>query len=62
MKYIVGEDRGNQKKGLVSTGVATGSFLTNLYKEGEKEMAWNKPIIQEISVGLEINSYACAEQ
>jgi|TARA_Y100000114_G_C11692414_1_gene294268 coenzyme PQQ precursor peptide PqqA len=37
-------------------------FLTNLYKEGEKEMAWNKPIIQEISVGLEINSYACAEK
>ena len=27
MKYIVGEDRGNQKKGLVSTGVATGSFV-----------------------------------
>ena len=30
--------------------------------EGEKEMVWNKPIIQEISVGLEINSYACAEK
>jgi len=25
-------------------------------------MAWTKPQITEISVGLEINSYACAEQ
>jgi len=25
-------------------------------------MAWNKPTITEISVGLEINSYACAEK
>jgi len=25
-------------------------------------MAWSKPIITEISVGLEINSYACAEK
>ncbi|MBD74629.1 MAG: pyrroloquinoline quinone precursor peptide PqqA [Rickettsiales bacterium] len=25
-------------------------------------MAWNKPKISEISVGLEINSYACAEK
>ena len=24
-------------------------------------MAWTKPTISEISVGLEINSYACAE-
>ncbi|HSG30610.1 MAG TPA: pyrroloquinoline quinone precursor peptide PqqA [Thermodesulfobacteriota bacterium] len=24
--------------------------------------AWTKPIIAEISVGLEINSYACAEK
>ena len=24
-------------------------------------MAWNKPKLAEISVGLEINSYACAE-
>ena len=24
-------------------------------------MAWTKPMISEISVGLEINSYACAE-
>ncbi|MBT4769156.1 MAG: pyrroloquinoline quinone precursor peptide PqqA [Rhodospirillaceae bacterium] len=24
-------------------------------------MAWNTPKISEISVGLEINSYACAE-
>ena len=25
-------------------------------------MAWTKPMISEISVGLEINSYACAEE
>ncbi|MAI84952.1 MAG: pyrroloquinoline quinone precursor peptide PqqA [Rickettsiales bacterium] len=25
-------------------------------------MAWNTPKISEISVGLEINSYACAEK
>ncbi|MAZ07510.1 MAG: pyrroloquinoline quinone precursor peptide PqqA [Rickettsiales bacterium] len=25
-------------------------------------MAWTKPTITEISVGLEINSYACAEK
>jgi len=25
-------------------------------------MAWTKPTISEISVGLEINSYACAEK
>ena len=25
-------------------------------------MAWTKPMISEISVGLEINSYACAEK
>jgi coenzyme PQQ precursor peptide PqqA len=28
----------------------------------EQKMAWNKPKIVEISVGLEINSYACAEK
>ncbi len=27
-----------------------------------KTMAWTKPMISEISVGLEINSYACAEK
>ncbi len=31
------------------------------YKK-EKIMAWTKPMISEISVGLEINSYACAEK
>ena len=24
-------------------------------------MEWTKPVIKEVSVGLEINSYACAE-
>ena len=28
----------------------------------ENNMAWNTPKIIEISVGLEINSYACAEK
>jgi coenzyme PQQ precursor peptide PqqA len=28
---------------------------------GRKLMAWNTPKITEIAVGLEINSYACAE-
>ena len=28
----------------------------------DKKMAWTKPMISEISVGLEINSYACAEK
>ena len=26
------------------------------------KMAWNTPKINEISVGLEINSYACADK
>jgi len=30
-------------------------------KPGRKIMAWNTPKIVEICVGLEINSYACAE-
>jgi len=25
-------------------------------------MAWNKPIISEIAVGIEINSYACVDK
>lgn len=28
----------------------------------EVDMAWTKPTVSEISVGLEINSYACAEK
>jgi coenzyme PQQ precursor peptide PqqA len=27
----------------------------------EEKMAWKKPRIVEIAVGMEINSYACAE-
>ena len=27
----------------------------------EKDNMWTKPIIKEVSVGLEINCYACAE-
>ena len=30
--------------------------------KGYVKMAWTKPMISEISVGLEINSYACAEK
>ena len=28
----------------------------------EVDMAWTKPKVSEISIGLEINSYACAEK
>ena len=35
--------------------------LTLIEYKGIK-MAWNTPKINEISVGLEINSYACAEK
>jgi len=34
--------------------------IININKEFN--MAWTKPMISEISVGLEINSYACAEK
>ena len=37
------------------------SIIINFLK-GFKNMAWTKPTISEISVGLEINSYACAEK
>ncbi|WP_421993125.1 pyrroloquinoline quinone precursor peptide PqqA [Roseococcus sp.] len=30
-------------------------------KSGEFVMAWKKPRIVEVSLALEINSYACAE-
>jgi coenzyme PQQ precursor peptide PqqA len=35
-----------------------GKYLNQL--KGEDNM-WTKPIIKEVSVGLEINCYACAE-
>ncbi len=32
------------------------------FRKGRKmKKAWNKPKVVEIAVGLEINSYACAE-
>ena len=36
--------------------------LHNINFLKDKMMAWTKPIVSEISVGLEINSYACAEK
>jgi coenzyme PQQ precursor peptide PqqA len=30
-------------------------------RSGGTAMAWKKPVIVEIAVGLEINAYACAE-
>ena len=36
--------------------------LNNINLSKENTMAWTKPMISEISVGLEINSYACAEK
>jgi coenzyme PQQ precursor peptide PqqA len=32
----------------------------SLLSAEEREMRWSKPKIVEVSVGLEINSYACA--
>jgi coenzyme PQQ precursor peptide PqqA len=29
--------------------------------QGRRPMAWKKPRIVEIAVGMEINSYACAD-
>jgi coenzyme PQQ precursor peptide PqqA len=38
------------------------SLNNRLSKKGGMRMrTWNKPTIVEIAVGLEINSYACAE-
>tara|TARA_B100001093_G_C26715168_1_gene965308 strand:+ start:132 stop:302 length:171 start_codon:yes stop_codon:yes gene_type:complete len=37
-------------------------FKTTSTTFRRSNMAWNKPVITEISVGLEINSYACAEK
>ena len=37
------------------------SYFDISNQQGAKLMAWNTPKITEISVGLEINSYACAE-
>jgi coenzyme PQQ precursor peptide PqqA len=34
----------------------------NLFRKGRKmKKAWKKPKVVEIAVGLEINSYACAD-
>jgi coenzyme PQQ precursor peptide PqqA len=35
--------------------------LENTTQRREPLMTWNTPKIVEIAVGLEINSYACAE-
>jgi coenzyme PQQ precursor peptide PqqA len=37
------------------------SIVKRPTSEGSTIMAWNTPKIVEIAVGLEINSYACAE-
>ena len=37
-------------------------FQFNINFLKDIKMAWTKPMISEISVGLEINSYACAEK
>jgi coenzyme PQQ precursor peptide PqqA len=38
-----------------------GCFAQSIFHEGGKTMKWTTPRIVEIAVGLEINSYACAE-
>ena len=44
---------------MMTTGF---NVKVNININKEHIMAWNKPQITEISVGLEINSYACAEK
>ena len=39
---------------------APGGFVRG-HNQRRNTMAWNTPKIAEIAVGLEINSYACAE-
>ena len=40
---------------------ATGTHSRSKAKNGGSTMAWNKPVVTEIALGAEINSYACAE-
>lgn len=35
--------------------------MNNNHPFEEMQMAWKKPKVTEISVGMEINCYACAE-
>lgn len=41
-----------------SFGLRTTEKIKDL---GGKKMAWTTPKVLEISIGMEINSYACAE-
>ncbi len=44
------------------TPVGAETFGHNIFPKGRKmKKAWKKPKVVEIAVGLEINSYACAE-
>jgi coenzyme PQQ precursor peptide PqqA len=38
-----------------------GPFRVQAQRAGKEVRMWKKPTIVEIAVGLEINSYACAE-
>jgi coenzyme PQQ precursor peptide PqqA len=41
--------------------VESPTSLSNPHIKGETPMAWKTPRIVEIAVGMEINSYACAD-
>ena len=44
------------------TLVGAETFGRDLFRKGRTmKKAWTKPKVVEIAVGLEINSYACAE-
>ena len=45
----------------VTSVVAVTFGHDSIYKGRNMKKAWKKPEIVEIAVGLEINSYACAE-
>ena len=56
-------ERGLRVRMLVASGTGANEcralFLLSRGKEMKK--TWNKPKVVEIAVGMEINSYACAE-
>jgi coenzyme PQQ precursor peptide PqqA len=46
---------------MVLKKVAAIASLTLAPATVEESMAWKKPRVVEVSLGLEINAYACAE-
>ena len=47
---------------MIDVPVGAGPFSYDLIRKGESmKKTWSKPKVVEIAVGMEINSYACAE-